>query len=340
MIGADDPTLFAVGDTAVAAEAELLPAQSPLMANLRMDVNLGIDRNTWVRNRDANVEIFTPEDLGPLEIAVDRRHNQLALRGVVSTERGEYNFLSKRFEVDNGSVTFLGDSDLNPLLQITGHYEVKLASQQALNIRILIGGTLNRPQLSLESDAQPPLAQSDLISYLAFGRTSSSLLALEGSSLASGNQGSQVGALAGVASQRLGAIGLGLLVDELETQTSRSLGVDVVNITPADVSLDVLDPFGTFGRFDALVRGTEIELGRYLNERAFASFVFRPSVIAGRSSDGSVPGLRFQYRFRPGFRLDTSFEGRYVPQEPTLEERSSSQSTGVFGLFLIREWGW
>jgi len=336
VIAADDPTLFRVVDTTVVAEAELLPTQSPLMENLRVDVNLAIDRDTWVRNSDANVEIFTPEDLGPLEIAMDRRRNQLALRGVVSTERGEYNFLSKRFEVDNGSITFLGNAKLNPLLQITGHYEVRLASQQALTIRILIGGTLQSPQLSLESDAQPPLPQSDLISYLAFGRTSSSLLQLEGSGLSSGNQGSLVGAIGGVASQRLGAIGLGVLVDQLERETTRSLGVDVVNITPAEVSLDVLDPFSNF---DALVRGTEIELGRYFNERTFGSFVFRPSMFAGRGNDGAVPGLRLQYRFRPGFRLDTTFEGRYLAQEPTLEDRTQAQSTGVFGLFLIREWG-
>ncbi|HEY0969521.1 MAG TPA: translocation/assembly module TamB domain-containing protein [Gemmatimonadales bacterium] len=336
VIAADDPALFRVVDTSIVAEAELLPAQSALMENLRVDVNLGIDRDTWVRGRDANVEIFTPEDLGPLEISVDRRQNRLALRGVVSTERGEYNFLSKRFEVDNGSVTFLGNAELNPLLQVTGHYEVRLASQQALTIRILIGGTLQSPQLSLESDAQPPLAQSDLISYLAFGRTSSSLLQLEGSGLSSGNQGSLVGALGGVASQRLGAIALGAAVDELERQTTRSLGVDVVNITPAEVSLDVLDPFSNF---DALIRGTEIELGRYFNERTFGSFIFRPSMFAG-AQDGTVPGIRLQYRFRPGFRLDTTFEGRYLAQEPTLEDRKQSLSTAVFGVFLIREWGW
>ncbi|HEX5580543.1 MAG TPA: translocation/assembly module TamB domain-containing protein, partial [Gemmatimonadaceae bacterium] len=337
VIAADDPALFAVVDTAVAAEAQLLPTQSPLMQNLRVDVNLAIDRDTWVRNGDANVEIFTPEDLGPLEISMDRGKNQLALRGVVSTERGEYNFLSKRFEVDNGSVTFLGNAELNPLLQVTGHYEVRLASQQALTIRILIGGTLQNPQLSLESDAQPPLAQSDLISYLAFGRTSSSLLQLEGSGLSSGNQGSLVGAIGGVASQRLGAIALGAAVDQLERETTRSLHVDVVNITPAEVSLDVLDPFSNF---DALVRGTEIELGRYFSERTFGSFVFRPSMFAGRGNDSAVPGIRLQYRFRPGFRLDTTFEGRYLAQEPTLEQRIQTQSTGVFGLFLIREWGW
>ena len=47
-----------------------------------------------------------------------------------------------------------------------------LASRGALNIRVLIGGTLRKPTLSLESDAQPPRTQSELVSLLAFGQSS------------------------------------------------------------------------------------------------------------------------------------------------------------------------
>ena len=46
---------------------------------------------------------------------------------------------------------------------------------------------VDRPKLTLQSDAQPPISQSDLLSYLAFGRSSSSLLQNEGSSASSGN---------------------------------------------------------------------------------------------------------------------------------------------------------
>ena len=338
VVGADDPALFQVIDTAVVAERALVPQGSPLLDNLRVDVTLGIDRDTWVRSADANVEIYTPEDLGPLEVSLDQRRQQIALRGVVSTERGEYTFLSKRFQVDRGSVIFTGSGEINPLLQITGLYEVRLPAQKALTIRVLIGGTLNSPQLSLESDAQPPLPQSDLISYLAFGRTSSSLLQLEGSALGSGGgTGGPVGAVAAVATQRLGAIGLGVLVDQLEGTTARSLGADVVNITPAELTIEASNPFNNL---DALVRGTEFEIGRYFNRRTFVSFTVRPTVFAFTSSSQSIPGIRLQHRFFPGLQLETSFESRYLPQQPTLETDQQSTSTGVFGLFLIREWGW
>lgn len=338
VISADDPALFNVVDTSMVAEAALLPQQSPLLQNLVVDVTLGIDRDTWVRSREANVEIFTPEDLGALDVELAEGLGKIVLRGVVSTERGEYTFLSKRFQVDRGSVIFTGSPDLNPLLQITGRYDVKLPAQKALAINILIGGTLNNPQLSLDSDAQPPLSQSDLISYLAFGRTSSSLLQLEGSGLSGGNEsGNLVGAVGAAATQRLGAIGLGVLVDQLEGQTSRSLGADVVNITPADLTIEASNPFSGL---DALVRGTQVELGKYYNRNTFVSLMVRPSVFSSKGENRSIPGIRLQHRFGSGFSLDTSFEGRYLIQAPTLESDQRATSSGVFGLFLIREWGW
>lgn len=338
VLASDDPALGTIVDTSMVAEAALIPQVSPLLQNLRVNVTLGIARDTWVRSSDANVEIYTPEDLGPLDVELDQGQGRLAVRGVVSTERGEYTFLSKRFQVDRGSVIFTGTPELNPLLQVTALYEVKMPAQQALTIKVLIGGTLVTPQLTLDSDAQPPLPQSDLISYLAFGRTSSSLLQLDGSGLSGGNEGGGiVGAVGAAATQRLGAIGLGVLVDQLEGQTSRSLGADVVNITPADLTIEAANPFSGL---DALVRGTQFEIGKYFNRNTFVSFTVRPSVFSGEGANRSIPGVRVQHRFGRGFSLDTSFEGRFLVQSPTLEDAQRQTSSGVFGLFLTREWGW
>lgn len=334
----DDPALATVIDSSMVGEAALLPQVSPLLANLRVGVTLAIARDTWVRSSDANVEIFTPDDLGPLDVELDQSKGRLVVRGVVSTERGEYSFLSKRFQVDQGSVIFTGSPTLDPLLQITALYEVKMPAQQALAIKILIGGTLNTPKLTLDSDAQPPLPQSDLISYLAFGRTSSSLLQLNGSGLSGGNEGGGiVGAVGAAATQRLGAIALGVLVNQLEGQTSRSLGADVVNITPADLTIEASNPFSGL---DALVRGTQFEIGKYFNRSTFVSFSVRPSILARDGANRSIPGVRVQHRFGAGFNLDTSFEGRYLIQPPTLESTQQTTSSGVFGFFLTREWGW
>jgi len=210
LIGANDPALFSVLDTAIMSNREIFPAQSPLLANLQMDVNLRVDREVFVRSADYNVELYSERDL---RIRVNRANESLILDGVLLTERGDYSFLSKRFEIKRGSATFVNTAEINPTLQVTAAYEVRLPARPAINIQILVGGTLRSPQIALESDAQPPIPQSDLLSYLTFGRSSSSLLQLQGTGLASSDN--IVGAGAALASRQLAAVALGVFADEV-----------------------------------------------------------------------------------------------------------------------------
>ena len=326
VINAGDPAVFNVIDTSITANKELLPAQSPLLANLRADVDVEIAHDMWVRNQDANVEVFTD---GPLRLNVDRRNQALTVFGVVSTERGQYTFLSKRFEIRRGSASFIGLPDINPTLQLTGEYEVRLPAQQAFSIQVLIGGTVQNPRITLQSDRQPPISQSDLLSYLAFGRSSSSLLQIEGSSLSgsSGASGNLVGAGASLATTRLAAVALGVAVDQLETGAARSLGADVLNITPADVNTELAR-----GNVASFLQGTEIEFGRYLS----GSKVYL--ALQGRPTYTAPPGARFEYRAQRGFRYQASYEPRFILSDPTLGPQADAPPVGVFGLFVIREW--
>src|SRR6185369_2156424 len=81
-IGAGDPALFNVLDTAIMSDRELFPAHSPLLRNLRVEVALNVHHNTWVRNREANVEVYTDY---PMMVRVEQE--ALALTGVVTTDR-------------------------------------------------------------------------------------------------------------------------------------------------------------------------------------------------------------------------------------------------------------
>ena len=335
VISARDPALFQVVDTSRVDESDLgLVAPSPLMANLRVDVDLSVDRDTWVRTSAANVEIYTPPDRG-LKVHVDRRRQAIVLDGEVATDRGEYEFLSKRFQIRRGSAVFVGSQKPDPTLQITGEYEVRLAASQAINIRVQIGGTLTRPRIALDSDAQPPLSQSDLLSYLAFGRTSSSLLQFEGSSLSGGGGGTTnlAGAGAQLVTQQLAAVALGVFVDEFEGQAARSLGAAYVNVTPADLYTEL----ARSGEISGFFKGTEIEVGKYTDPNTFVAVQARLSTFASNPTDRAVPGIRVQRRLGKGFTLDASFTPRYIPQQPSLEN-VAPRSTGVFGTFLAREW--
>jgi translocation and assembly module TamB len=317
LVNAGDPAVFTVMDTAVMNDRELFPTSSPLLEHLRVDVDVTINRNTWLRSRDANIEMFTEEPL-----RVHREADALALTGVISTDRGEYTFMSKRFQIKRGSATFVGGPEMNPTLQATGEYEVALVGRTNFNVRVLIGGTIQKPKLTLESDAQPPISQSDLLSYLAFGRSSTSLLQLEGSGLSGASAtGSLIGVGAALAMKRMVAVGLGVMADELEGEATKGLGADVFNIEPADLPTEL----GAQGVVNFLAT-TRVEAGKYFSPYFFTALQLQ-----------QYPGLRAQYRTPKGLRFETAIEPRYLLQPPSLALQRVSPVTS-FGAFIIREW--
>jgi translocation and assembly module TamB len=318
VIGAGDPALFNVLDTAMVTERELFPAESPLLANMRVEVALEVNHDTWVRNQDANVEIYTEY---PIRINVANR--QMNLTGVVSTDRGDYTFLSKRFQITRGSAMFIGSREINPTLQVTGEYRVTEGAGTALDVKVVIGGTLKRPKLSLESDAQPPRSQSELISLLAFGQPTTSLGAIQASSLSSGT-GNTLTAGAQFATRQLGAIALGVLIDQVEAEFGRALATDYFNITPADVPIELTSGNG----FTNFVTGTRFEGGKYLNPRTF---------VVGQVVGFGLPGARVQYRDAKGWRYEASAEQRFLLRQPTLSDQQYAKKQ-AFGAFIIRQW--
>ncbi|MES2522108.1 MAG: translocation/assembly module TamB domain-containing protein [Gemmatimonadota bacterium] len=325
-LNAGDPAVFAVIDTTDVTARELVPGQSPFVNNLRMNLGLVVDRDTWVRSTEANVEIYTED---PLRINIDRRKQTIVLDGIVNTDRGEYEFLSKRFEIKRGTARFVGTQELDPLLQITGEYEVQQQGSQALAIRILIGGTLLAPRLVLESDAQPPISQSDLLSYLAFGSQSGSLLQFGGSGLAGGSPGGGlVGTTAKLATRQLAGVAVGEVFRNVEGQLSRSLGADVLHITPANVPTELAG--GAYGLVTEFFKSTQFEYGKYFNTNTY---------LGVQAQGQPIPGFRVEHRLRqnPGISIESSFQPRFFIREPTLGT-PALRTDNSFGLFLVRRW--
>ena len=318
LVGSGDPELFNVLDTALTTERNLFPAVSPLLKNLRVDMDLSVKRNTWVRNREANVEMYTDDP-----VSVRAEQEAFALTGVVNTDRGEYNFLSKRFQVKRGSIMFIGSPDLNPTLQITGEYQVQAA--RTLNISVLIGGTLRHPKLALESDAQPPKTQSELLSLLAFGQPTSSLLAFGSSSVAgSAATGDLFGTGAQFAVQRLAGVAVGVAVDQVEIQAGRAFGTDVLDITPGDVPV-----FKGGNGVANFFTQTRIEAGKYINGRTFV----------GLQEQGGQPGASIEHRTADGWRFNASVAPRILLRAPNFSlTQQPYTSTRSYGGFIIREW--
>ncbi|HEY6828632.1 MAG TPA: translocation/assembly module TamB domain-containing protein [Gemmatimonadaceae bacterium] len=318
LIGAGDPALFNVLDTATVEDKSLFPAQSPLLANMRVDMTIAVKHNTWVRNREANIEVYTDEP-----VTVRDEAQSLTLTGVIATDRGEYNFLGKRFQISRGSAMFIGAPDLNPTLQITGEYQVQMASRGAVNIRVLIGGTLKRPRLSLESDAQPPKTQSELLSLLAFGQSTTSLLAFNSSSVAGSAASMDLfGVGAQYAVKRLASVALGVIVDQVEIQAGRAFGTDVFSITPGDVPNEIAGR--GVGNF---ITQTKFEAGKYVNPRTFVTIQTQSYQFGGA----------VEHRTADGWRFTASIEPRIILSEPTLTTQPY-RTVRAYGGLILREW--
>jgi translocation and assembly module TamB len=319
----DDPTARAALEGA-AADSDAVPSANPLMQNLQVDVGLRVGRNTWVRNLDGNVEVYTPEGVDPLRIRMNVEEPGLSLDGVINADRGEYTFAGRVFEMTTGSVTFVPGTALDPLLQLNALYEVPRRGREALVIQIHLTGTLSQPRIALASNSEPPMSESDLLSYLAFGQSSSSVLNLSDAGLSGG--GSDGGGIGAMAQQQLATLALGGVVDQafsnLERTGSRAL--DIFRVHPAELPEELAFD-GQLGNF---LRGTEVVAGKYLTSRLFLA-------VEGRTTTEAWPGFRVEYTQEDGFSWVMTWEPTYLPVQPSLEMDQSARSTRVFGTFLF-----
>ncbi len=319
----DDPTLRANIDTA-GLGLDVLPRPNPLMSNLQVDVNVRISPDTWARNTQANVEIYTPEDGDPLIIHMDNARQVLTLTGIINTDRGEYTFAGRNFQLTTGSVTFMGDPGINPLLQLTARYQVQRRGVEALVIEVHVDGSLREPRVTLQSNSQPPLAQSDLLSYLAFGQSSSSVLNMQSTSMLGIGNGGLTG-IPALAEQQLASVAIGASIEsavaQIQREGSRS-GLDVFRVHAGELPAEAAFQ----GYFQNLVRGTEIEAGKYIMPRLF---------LEARGRLSTTPGVQLQYRGPLGVTWNGVWEPRYMPLAPSFSESLAASRVRSLGVLLL-----
>ena len=153
-----DPTIEVVGlpETAVpASQAQAPPVD--IAEALSLDVGIHITHDAWIRRDDADVELA-----GNLRLGKEAYH-PLFINGEIRLVRGWYAFQGRRFDLDEGRITFGGDVPPDPQLDIrarnrTGEYTVTID----------ISGRATEPTLTLSSE--PQLEQADILSLLVFGR--------------------------------------------------------------------------------------------------------------------------------------------------------------------------
>lgn len=319
----EDPTLRTTVDT-MGLGLGMLPRPNALMRNLRVDVGVTIAPDTWARNLQANVEIYTPEDADPLTIHMDNENQTLTLTGVINADRGEYTFAGRNFQLSTGSATFLGGPVIDPFLNLSANYQVQRNGLEALNIQIHVEGSLRKPRVTLSSNSQPPLSQSDLLSYLAFGQPTSSVLSSQTTSTF-GIGGGGLAGLPALAQQQIASLAIGTSIEqavaEIEQEGTRQ-GLDVFR-----VNAGALPAEATFqSYFTNVIQGTEIEAGKYLSQRLF---------VQTKGPINTTPGVSLEYRGQLGLTWTGAWEPRFLPSQPTLSTRQTANRRRSLGLLLL-----
>jgi autotransporter translocation and assembly factor TamB len=314
-----DPAFFDVVDTTlVASRPVVAAAENPFIRNLRMDVDLVIQRDFWLRSREMNVEMD-----GELTVTFDRPRRELILVGSLEAVRGVYSAFGRQFEVTEGTVEFAGTPGINPSLEIQAINRVRREGGEPLNVIASLGGTLENMTVSLSSDAQPPIAESDLISYLVFGRPSYALGSGERS------------VLEGAAEAGVGA-GLGAIAGQLGAVVAQQFGVDYFTITQAREGAGLPSGVGVGG---ALAQ-TQIEMGQYIGQNLFLALTLRPLTGLGGRTQNQFPGARLEWRFADSWTTEAFIEDRFAREASFGFGEMGLRLDKVMGFSLYREWGY
>jgi hypothetical protein len=207
-----DLDIGAVGEDPV----EVVGIFPPFLAGMRIsDLEVSVGRSVWIENEELRAQIESDQVL--VNLLPDGTWRVFGdVRVVRGTYRLEVGVITRRFDVREGAVRFLGTPDLNPSLDIIAAHEVLTGTDRGgfLTILVHVSGTIESPSIELTTDTQPPLPESEILSYLIFGMPSY-----------------QIGGDAGALAQQLivGEVIGGLAAQQLE-ELFLPLGFDAVRV--------------------------------------------------------------------------------------------------------------
>lgn len=206
-----------------------------LYDSLALDMNVSFDRRFYVRNRrymDMEMEIQGEVDL------LKETGREMEAFGSLNSLSGYVSPLGKRFELEEGMLSFAGDPS-NPDINVRSLYVPPQAGQD-IRIWYIIEGSVEDPRFRYESS--PTMELENIISYTLFGQPFYAL-----------DSWKQV--VAGTGSNTTAAdVALDVLLDRVESLATRRLGIDVVKIDNARVGGE---------------NGTAVTTGWYLSPRVF-----------------------------------------------------------------------
>ena len=307
-----DPALFSAATVqlGLGAEENAVGERVPFLQNLRLDVDLALGRGNRIRSRNMNVETA-----GDLSLTFDRAGNQLIVYGDANLVRGTYRLGSRTLRMTEGVFRFPGTPGFDPGISVTAVTRLATCDGEPQEIATNIYGTLLRPYVNIQSDAERTTSESELYNLLILGRCSSTLLGSGGTASFVAGQGyllSQVGNVIG-------------------NEFARELDLDYLSVSQADYGL-ATTALGA--------SSLQVELGRYLRDDVFLIGVYRRAYCADPTVPVSSGGLRLEVALPRDVTMESFLEGRCTRQQYRGLDDISLQLARIWGFSFFREWGY
>jgi len=259
---ADLPLLLvARGDTSRQSydRKALLPAWLPVVERSRGSIKLEIPRNTWLRTPEMNIEIS-----GDLDLA--KEGENFGLFGAIQIIRGNYDLFSRRFDIEEGTLTFTGGDNL-PEMSLKAAHVFRSQDKLKHTLGFTATGELRKPVFTFTLD-EATITESDAVSYLAFGRSFGDLTHGEKNDLVQ----SQL--------QMSGDAFKQLLAGQIAGEVTRSL--------QQKLDLDVIEFRG-----DQNWRQSTVVVGKYLTNDLYLSY--ERQINLGRTNEVAPEQVTLEY---------------------------------------------
>jgi hypothetical protein len=246
---------------------------------------------------------------------------QWQIFGDVQARRGTYTLaigpLVREFDVVSGRIEFFGTPDLNPALDIVAQHRVRYTGPGGtgtLNILVNVSGSAQFPRITLTTDTQPPLPESEILSFLIFGRPTFAL--------------GEVGG--GLAQQvLLQELAGGFLAAQIE-QLIRQAGLpfDYIRLRGRPSPREFVDdPLGT----------TTLEVGWQLFPNVFWTVEWGVGALFGGGA-GDAWATNLEWQIDP--KWSTRFAWEPLRRDPILRRQQwvGTELTRQFSVELRRRW--
>ncbi len=207
-----------------------------IVKNLTGKMKIKIPKNTWIRNKDMNIEISA-------DLEVLKTGSYFEFFGYVKTIRGNYDLYGKKFTISEGLISFNGGEQLNPNLDLIVENIFRDINRNKRIMEIQLTGNALNPEIKFFLDNET-ISEADAVSFLLFGKSNNEISQSEKSQVSNYGQ-----------------------ADFATTFLAKEIGSRITDQIAKKLNLNVIE----FSGGDNLKSGS-ILIGKYITNDLFLSY--------------------------------------------------------------------